>query len=56
MLDSAPQKGQNQKLRPRWKGPYTFIDKTSEVNVLLKPDGLKKRSFVCHVSRLKRCF
>ena len=32
------------------------MDKTSEVNVLLKPDGPKKKSFVCHVSRLKRCF
>ena len=56
MLDSAPQKGLNQKLRPQWKGPYTVVDKTSEVNVLLKPDGPKKKSFVCHMSRLKRCF
>ena len=56
MLDSAPQKGLNQKLRPRWKGPFTVIDKTNDVNVLLKPDGRKKKTIVCHMSRLKRCF
>ena len=56
MLDSAPQKGSNQKLRARWKGPYTVIDKTNAVDVLLKPDGPKKKSFVSHMSRLKRCF
>ena len=56
MLDSAPQKGSNQKLRAGRKGPFTVIDKTNAVDVLLKPDGLKKKSFVSHMSRLKRCF
>ena len=56
MLDSAQQKGFIQKLRPRLKSPYTVVDKTSDVNVLLKPDGPKKKALVCHMSRLKRCF
>lgn len=51
------EKGTTHKLRPRWKGPYEAVVRTTEVNYKIRAIGSKsgpwRRMFVIHASRLK---
>ena len=47
--------GSTKKLASPWRGPYTIIDKTSDVNYKIQLIGGSRQSVV-HVNRLKPCF
>ncbi|RNA38462.1 Retrovirus-related Pol poly from transposon [Brachionus plicatilis] len=54
LLNDAKKKGVSKKLSRRWTGPYTVIEKMSDINYRIPPDSKGKKKLV-HVNRLKKC-
>ena len=48
-------KGKTKKFTSFWKGPYTIVDKTGEVNYKIQLIG-GTQTFVVHRNRLKLCY
>ena len=49
----AVKPGRTKKFASQWKGPYTVMDRNSEVNYRLKLVGSSAKSLVVHHNRLK---
>ena len=50
---SAVKPGRTKKFASQWKGPYTVIDRTSDVNYKLKLVGSSVKPLIVHHNRLK---
>ena len=55
IMDENHKKGVNQKLRPKWKEPFTVIAILNEVDAVLKADCRSKKKSFAIFSKLKKC-